>query len=264
MSPRDRARRRLLALLVAATAIATGPAFATPETTSTAVVARVVEPVDVDGDCHDDVPADPELVRGPPLRLSVLLAVNNNVAPARGGEIAAALRRLYAPTGIDVHVVVRRVRIPGPDVRELIAATRDLVGGTVPRGVDVVHLITAVDLTSQGSAANIGLADCIGGIRHPTRAFSVSEMSEDVRGTSLGPITGSGDEEARSAAHEIGHLLGATHQMASCVEGAPTARPTDSPCTIMFLAAPSSDVFGIAESAVIRGYVRRYAGSSAR
>jgi hypothetical protein len=222
----------------------------------------VLEPADVDGDCHDDVPADPDpLPSAAAVPVRVLLAVNSNVPAARGKELAVAVARLYRPAGIDMRVTVRRVRIPGADARDLIARTRALVGGQVPKQFDVVHLVTAVDLTSQGQDTSIGLADCIGGIRLPKRAFSVSEISDKVRGITLGPVTGSGDEEARSAAHEIGHLLGARHEHSNCAQGAPTAaRPTDSPCTIMFLAAPSSDVFGAVEAAVARGYARRYSG----
>ena len=168
------------------------------------------EPMDVDGDCHDDLPPDVDLPRGPSVRVSVLLAYDDGISRARAGQVAAAITRIYAPAGL--------------------------------------------------TAPSIGLTDCIGGIRDRRRAFSVSEMSPKVRGITLGPVTGSGDEEARSAAHEIGHLLGARHEHANCAEGAPASRTTDSTCTIMFLAAPSSDVLGQVEAAVMRSYARKYAG----
>lgn len=218
------------------------------------------DPIDVDGDCHDDVPVLPEPPTGTPRPLGIVLAVNDNVPAARGKALAEALRRLYRPAGIDARVTVRRVRLQGTDVRQLIALTKTLFRGGVPAGSDVVHLITAVDLTSQGQKSNVGLAECIGGIRDRRRAFSVSEISETVRNAQIGPVTNSGDEEARTAAHEIGHLLGARHEDSNCVQGAPAQQPTDTPCTIMFFAAPSSDVFGAVEAAKMRGYVRDYAG----
>ena len=218
------------------------------------------EPVDVDGDCNDELPGDLDLPRGASVRISVLLTYDDGITPARARQLGAGITRIYAPAGVNAKVVTRRLPVEGRDARAVIARARSALGGGVPTGFDVVHVLTPVDLTSQGDDSSIGLADCIGGIRDRRRAFSVSEMSPMVRGITLGPVTGSGDEEARSAAHEIGHLLGARHEHANCAEGAPATRTTDSTCTIMFLAAPSSDVLGQLEAGVIRDYARKYAG----
>lgn len=248
----------LAGLLLSAACVGAGPAAAGGGATGGAGVGP--GPVDVDGDCHDDVPTDPALQPGATPPLSVLLVVDDGIPSARAAEIARAVAALYRPAGVELRVRPRRVSVDGDDARDLIAQVKRAVGGSVPVGFDAVHLITPVDVKSQGEATSIGLAECIGGIRDRRRAFSVSEISPEVRSLTLGPVTGSGDEEARSAAHEIGHLLGARHEHSNCAEGAPAPRPTDSPCTLMFFAAPSSDVFGVLESAVIRGYVQRYAG----
>jgi hypothetical protein len=216
--------------------------------------------VDVDGDCHDDVPVGVDATGSAPLGFKMLLLVDAGIPTARAAEIARYVSRLYAPLQIKAEIRSRRVDVVGDDVRDLIVQSKRLIGGRPPTGFDVVHLITAVDLQSRGDDSSIGLADCIGGVRIPDRAFSVSEISPFVRTLTLGPVTGSGDEEARSVAHEVGHLLGARHVHANCAQGAPRPKNTDTPCTIMFLAAPSTDNFGVLERGVIRSYVSAYAG----
>lgn len=237
------------------------PVMALPSATASGSSgASALQPVDVDGDCHDDLPGAVDATSTAQLGLRLALLVDDGVSPARVRELTQVVTGIFAAIDVRLSVQVRRVSVSGRDVRDLIAQAKALVGGRPPAGAQVVHLITPVDLMSQGDDSSIGLADCIGGVARPERAFSVSELSEQVRGITLGPVTGSGDEEARSIAHEVGHLLGARHEHANCLEGSPRAAPTDTPCTLMFLAAPSSDAFGSVERAVVRGYLRSVAG----
>ncbi|MGH2740602.1 MAG: hypothetical protein ACRDH6_09005, partial [Actinomycetota bacterium] len=69
-------------------------------------------------------------------------------------------------------------------------------------------------------------------------------------------------DEGVIAAHEIGHLLGAHHHYANCIEALPSGAlrgdlgpcTTMSPYTFMF-----SSTFGTVEEAFIRDYAARYA-----
>jgi hypothetical protein len=116
--------------------------------------------------------------------------------------------------------------VPTAHVDRIIRSTKRLFDGERPLGYDVVHTITNKNIyVDRGDTVGLGgTADCIGGIRYPTRAFSVSEgWHHD------GPLDQAGHENvARLIAHEIGHLLGARHEHANCAEGSDRQR-----CTLM-------------------------------
>src|SRR5688500_5889900 len=134
----------------------------------------------------------------------------DGTTPEQGDAMAAALRNVYAPLGIRVTSSFRSVDFTGASFAELMDEAKALVGGKRPDSVDAVYVFTTKDLGG-------GQADCIGGIRYPDRAFaagSVSIPSNTIAGVTIGP---SGDGEL--AAHELGHLLGGEHEMATCPDG---------------------------------------------
>ena len=120
-------------------------------------------------------------------------------------------------------------------------------------------MLTTKDLVMPQDDVS-GYADCIGGIRYPNRAFAVGEAIESP--AAVGPVTFYVDGPAKTAAHEIGHLLGARHEHANCVEG---IQPSDisgldpTPCTVMtnYLDFRSWN-FGAIEARIIRGYAQAF------
>ena len=170
---------------------------------------------------------------------------------------AAEVRRKVIPAVIETYARIGvRVRV-SLDVRPLrpggypYEQVRQAYGGRRPAGVDVVHVVS--DLFAGG------YGDCIGGVAYPERAFSTGALHYAPEGTVTVPTV----PAAVIVAHEVGHLLGAQHQMASCAEAAGQQvqqRPSDGPCTVMSPAAvQAAEVFSTWERAAIRSYVRRYA-----
>ena len=67
---------------------------------------------------------------------------------------------------------------------------------------------------------------------------------------------------AEVISHEIGHLMGAHHHYANCVEGNLSSDgPGDlSPCTLMFNSVNNASLsFSSVEGAVVRGHAVNYA-----
>jgi hypothetical protein len=125
--------------------------------------------------------------------------------------------------------------------------------------VDVVFTLTSkLPLSLYGANAAGGGADCIGGTRYPNRSFVLSVVIPPV---DAGPVTIYEYATARAAAHELGHVLGAQHQMANCVEGATDLAADElTPCTLMNDNAELvSRNFGTLEAAVVRGHAVAYA-----
>ena len=98
-------------------------------------------------------------------------------------------------------------------------------------------------------------------MRFPDRAFAVGEDITENR--PLGPFVTTVNGTAVVAAHEIGHLMGAHHHYANCVEG---IRPDEllglelTPCTLMFNAVnPASLRFSSVNGPVVRGHAVNYA-----
>ena len=209
-----------------------------------------------------------------PLDVVVLL---DGVAQTDATEIMTSAGESYAPLGITLVPQYRKLAPPAKatttttttttaEPGAMIAAAKAAVAGVRPTGTDVVYLMTTKDLVMpQNGVQNdvAGYADCIGGIRYPNRAFAVGEAIESP--VPVGPVTFYEDGPAKTAAHEIGHLLGARHEHANCAEG---IQPNDvsgldpTPCTVMtdFLDLQSSN-FGAIEGRIIRGYTQAFGAS---
>ena len=183
---------------------------------------------------------------GARLQLDVMLLLDgvNDLAVRSVMPVAAAS---YEPLGIEVRTVRSdRVSFVGTGVDALLTQAKRHLGGRRPAGVDVVVLLTSKNIV--GSSGNtVGSADCIGGLRFDDRSFAVSE----VFGTS--EITG------RTIAHEVGHLAGAHHHYANCVEGNASAPLERTPCTLMFNdIGLASREFSQLNGAIVRGYVEAF------
>lgn len=163
--------------------------------------------------------------------------------------------------GIDVDVSYDRVRVPEewgdqggifPDAgsAEHFELMKNRYGGERPEEVDVVYFFSRY----WGG----GMADCIGGVRFPDRAFAFGSVDYAVEGIVPVPTV----DEGVIAAHEIGHLLGAHHHYSNCVEapiqgalaGQPAACTTMSPSAIA-----ASAFFGLLETSFVRHYTKKYA-----
>lgn len=202
----------------------------------------------------------------------------DGIPKARARDLMGKAAGPYAELNVTlVPAFYRRVRIvpdtPASgetratvDAGEAIGQVKAVLGGKRPAAVDVVHVLTAKDLTlpAYGSTP-VGVAECAGGVQWDDKAFSVSEdggvdaYSLDAPG--LMSIT---DSPAEAIAHEIGHLLGGLHEYKSCVEGASAddaANRDPSPCTIMSDVVDLASLrFGVLEGAVVRGYALEFGG----
>ncbi|HYO61205.1 MAG TPA: zinc-dependent metalloprotease family protein [Actinomycetota bacterium] len=137
-----------------------------------------------------------------------------------------------------------------PSGDEIMGFMKSQYGGLRPAGVDVVYYMTGY--------WSGGLADCIGGVRFPDRAFAFGSLEYALEG---GPSSPTADEGV-IAAHEIGHLLGAHHHYSNCTEALPSGatRGDVNPCTTMSpLATTASSTFSTLEASYIRHYVAKYA-----
>lgn len=105
-------------------------------------------------------------------------------------------------------------RAPRLEGQEAIDIAKAQYGGTRPPGTDVVYVLSDRDLTLDGNAGLAGLADCIGGVAHPDRAFATGELDRDAE-FSLG-VSFYAEYTAKVAAHEVGHLMGAHHHYQAC------------------------------------------------
>lgn len=213
-------------------------------------------PVDVDVERQDCLQAAPATAgrsgltdSGQDVELDVLVLLDG-VTRERGVEIMTKAAEAYAPLGITVVSRFRPVSFTSDRDDELIGEARNAVGGEVPKGVDVVLGLTS----KQGR----GQADCIGGIRFADRAFAVSPDHADknidvAAGVQLGRIE---NRAAMTAAHEIGHLLGAQHHFGNCAE-------VPDHCTLMTSPSvqPATLVFSTANAAIVRGHAVAYATS---
>jgi hypothetical protein len=174
---------------------------------------------------------------------------------------AAMNRAAYSYVVTKTPLVVskyRKVNFATDDAEALIQLAKNLYGGRRPDGSDLVYVLTGKDIHVGGDTGVAGLADCIGGVRFATRAFAVGELfvGEDQE---VGPFTLYHEVTPKIAAHELGHLMGAHHHYANCVESKAELRDV-APCTLMF---PYLDFqalnFGQLEQAVVRGHALKYA-----
>lgn len=182
----------------------------------------------------------------------------------------------YDPLDIDLRyddfallqpLVDKQPRERTDDAREIIALAKKQLGGKRPADVDVVYIATDLDiqLPSLGKAV-AGLADCIGGVALPDRAFAVGETAPvEEEEIPIGPVTFYKDLSAKIASHEIGHLMGGHHHYQECgtTAGSAASRGETGPCSIMtnfvdFQTLPFSTLNGV----VVRGHAEKWASSN--
>jgi hypothetical protein len=231
---------------------------------------------DTEQDCLEAIPDTIGMLGvtdvGQTIELSVLLLLDGTDATAAAQLIARAAES-YRPLGINLVLKgTRKVSYTTSVSTELIAAAKASIGGTTPRGIDLVGVFTnkQMQAATGGAGTVIGQADCIGGVRFDSRSFFVVSDIRDIENPAtgeLGTLNSMGlnpnvDAAAEVFAHEIGHLMGAHHHYSNVVEGnLSSAGPSDlSPATLMFPAVNLSSLnFGTLESIVVRGHAVKYA-----
>jgi hypothetical protein len=194
-------------------------------------------------------------------------AVLDGVTTDEADAIFAEAAKSYAPLGIELKLVGTQTHSFGTsDGLAIIRATKALFGGVRPADADIVEALVGYDIQQLGQTAVAGIADCIGGVAYPDRAFLVAE-GKTPTDVAIGPLVFDYHANPHVTAHEIGHLLGGQHHYANCVEGieASDVHQEDgtvegSPCTLMFNAADFlGQSFGTLNGAIVRGSASRYA-----
>lgn len=195
-----------------------------------------------------------------PLTLDVRVLLDG-VAQADASQIMTRASDSYAPLGITVTSSYQTVSFTGLEARELIAQAKSYYGGVRPAGIDIVYVLTDKDIVdgSASGSALAGLADCIGGVKYADRAFGVGE-AWDGNSTDLFLYDLNTEKAAKTAAHEIGHLMGGHHHQANCAESA--LNIGGSPCTLMFnFIDLQSTGFSLFNGVVVRGHGQAYAAN---
>jgi len=179
----------------------------------------------------------------------------DGVSLTRAQNVFQVARNSYAPLGINLTPSFESVNFNGTNAQGLIDQAKDRFGGTRPAGADLVYVLTSKNIQLDGQNAVAGLADCIGGVAFPSRAFAVGENFSTDEASLLGiPIAK--NLTAKVAAHEIGHLMGGHHHYANCVEGLLSEFPGElSPCTLMFNAVDLASInFATLNGLVVSGH----------
>jgi hypothetical protein len=192
------------------------------------------------------------------LDVAVLL---DGVSVGEGNLIMTKAAESYAPLNVDLNVVsYTSVAFTGTEGDDLIQQAKNHFGGQRPAGTDLVYVLSSKDLTTDGDTGLAGLADCIGGVRFPHRAFAVGE-AVGIEEALVGPFRINVDAHPEVAAHELGHLMGVHHHYANCVEGNLQGDVDDlSPCTLMFNFVDFQSLnFSVLEGSVARGHAVKYA-----
>ncbi len=252
-------RRRLAAALTALATLGTlalGPSVTAPAAADPVVLPDPVGALRFDpaglASCTELTPHVVSVDRTR-VRLDVRILLDR-VGRPEARRAVTSMRKAYRPQGIAVVPSYRKVRFSGRDAEGLLRQAKRLYRGTRPAGTDVVYTMTSKNVTSGGATGDnlAGLADCIGGVRYPARAFAVGEVFR----------TGSGVREGtgKTMGHEIGHLLGGHHHYFSpeglLAAGASLASPGS-------LMSPTIDLgalrFSTLNGAMLRGHAQRYA-----
>lgn len=257
-------KRTLLVALVAL-ALGAGPAMGDPRP-----VARVIDR-DAE-DCVENVPASwspAGMVGGPTIPLHVLV-VTDGIAQPDALAIIEKAETAYAALDIDLVPIFKKMTLTGDgykanpdgtkrptaDAAKLVAEAKAVLGGSRPSGTAFVYVATNKDLHLGADYTIAGYADCTGGVRYPNRAFAAGEAWGGVE--TLGPLNFYIDGAAKLAGHELGHLLGAHHHYANCVEGVESSDANNrepAPCTLMHEPSDLQSLrFGSLEAVVIRGH----------
>lgn len=240
-----------LAATVATTVVLSAPAQAAAEPIEVGHIPK----------CTEGVPAAVAIPVGPPpLTLDVRVLLDG-VNSSRGAAVFQTAAQSYAPLGIDLVPSFQSVSFNGTDAQGLINQSKALFGGSRPAGIDIVYTLTTKDIQAGGNTAVAGLADCIGGVAFADRAFGVGENFTTDESLEIGPTALARNLTAKVAAHEIGHLMGAHHHYANCVEGLLGDPPPGelSPCSLMFNAVDLASLnFGTLNGLVVRGHMEAY------
>lgn len=146
------------------------------------------------------------------------------------------------------------------DSQSIINQAKELFGGERPAHVDIVYVLTDLDIfaPSVGNAV-AGQADCIGGVAWDDTAFAVGEISDEIP---LGPLTAYREGTAKIVAHEIGHLMGAHHHYQECGRGAVTETTAGGigACSLMTnLVDTQSFPFSVLSGLVVRAHAVDFA-----
>ena len=193
-------------------------------------------------DCGQTIPALDPTAKDDGRRISLdVLAVHGGIPRARVEALFSKAADAYDPLGIDLRPHFDRSVLKideGEDGWDVLAKVRDAVGGQAPEGIDlVIGLFPDIHGSQPG-----GAVQCIGGVRDARAAFAFAEVApEEEDSYEVGNVSLVRDSSAITFAHELGHLLGAQHKYANCVEG---ISPTDlaeqqvSPCTLMDTSVP--------------------------
>lgn len=212
------------------------------------------EPLDEEFSCLELVPEISSFENRPhTLRLRILL---DGTTKAQATTAVAAMRTAYTPLNIEIRPSYARTKLKGTEAKDLLEQAKKVYDGKRPKGVDVVYTLTDKDIAATASPAGknvAGLADCLGGIRFPNRAFAVGEVDRPKGGTPPilpFPIT---DIAGKTMAHEIGHLLGGHHHYAS-IESVDQGGPQ-----VFTLMGPTLGIitlrFSTLNSAMVRGHL---------
>lgn len=197
---------------------------------------------------------------GQTVSLDVMVLLDG-VSLGMGNQIMTKAAESYAPLGIHLNIVsYQSVSFTGTEGAALIQQAKDLFGGVRPAGSDLVYVLSNKDLTNGGDTGLAGLADCIGGVRFAHHAFAVGE-AVGIEEAAIGPFLLEVDAHPEIAAHELGHLMGAHHHYANCVEGLLQGEATDlSPCSLMFNFVDFQSLnFSQLNGAVVRGHAVQHA-----
>jgi hypothetical protein len=233
------------------------------------------QPVDTVRECLEAVPdqiALPLVDTGGKIELSVLLLLDGTDA-AVAQQVMARAAASYAPLNINLVLKgTKSVAYTSLVSEELISNAKATVGGTPPRGIDLVGVFTnkSMQAATGGAGTVVGQADCIGGIRWDDTSFFVVSDIRDIENPTTGQtgtlnslgLNPNVDATAEVMAHEIGHLMGAHHHYSNCVEGNLTSGGTGdvSPCTLMFPAVNFASLnFAALEGGTVRGHAAKYA-----
>lgn len=197
---------------------------------------------------------------GQPVTLTVTVLLDG-VALDRGMAVFNRANDAYSPLATSLSASFESVSFSGDSAEGLIDQAKARFGGSRPAGADLVYVLTSKDIQAGGNTAVGGLADCIGGVRYPHRAFAVGEQFA-YENLAFGPLTFYADATAKIAGHELGHLLGAHHHYANCAEAVRGTQEVEqvSPCTLMFNLVDFEALrFSTLEAAVIRGHAIDFA-----
>lgn len=229
---------------------------------TTPAAGRSPQRIDVEAEDCTQIP--PESAPPPAVSTDQVLPVEVRVLVERA-DLATAkgymqiAKETYERIGVRLKVRFQTVVPPeeweqgfgkGPSQDQLMEFVKGVFGGRRPAGVDVVYFMTRYWAG--------GFSDCIGGVRFPERAFAFGSIDYSTEDAVPSPTA----NEGVIAAHEIGHLLGAHHHYANCVEAQPSGalRGDTNPCTTMWpAAANASSTFGLLERSFIRSYAAEYA-----